>query len=508
PRVFEAVGAEARRGLLGTYADLGMQLNLRFELKADQFRNLRCTSEERQFALSGCSSGFPTISPNPQYAIRTAGVVGQRLHINVDFDSEREFDANNNLQVWYQGLEDEILRRIEAGNVTFQAPASRFISAAIPANNFGVQAIAQVGPVEFRGIFAQQKGNVVKDRFYTVGDVTSQPVDREARDLDYEPGRFFFVIDPAALPDFPAVDILLLDQTSRPDALSVGGLGVYRRRAVAPGSTDNQNAGGVRAVACGPGAAALDCDNQRAGPFEWEILLEGRDYYVDPSGTWFALANRLDQNDYLAVSYITASGTDSVGTFPIAANPDTTVVDTLRLVYDPRPGITAASPSFRFEIRNAYRVGGREVDRTSVVVALTVNRRERSATGETYLQLLGLALETDANEFDQYNRLFPRARDPNQGDPLRDLFVIFPHLTPFADSTRLDPAERNDSLYRTPRAYLTTLAPPSVFALRLHLDAAASGDRSVLALNSFQIREGSERIYVRNTLLTRGEDYT
>jgi len=507
PTPFQAAGLG---GLLGPYADLGMQLNVRFELKADQFRNLRCSSEERQLALSGCAAGFPTITPNPQYAIRTAGVVGRRLHINVDFDSQREFDANNNLQVWYEGLEDEILRRVEAGNVTFQAPASRFISAAIPANNFGVQAIAQVGPVELRGIFAQQKGNVVKDRFYTVGETTSQPIDREARDLDYEPGRFFFVIDPADLPGYPAIDILGLEQTPRPDALTVGNLHVYRRRAVLPGSSSNQNAGGVRAVACGAGAGGagvqIDC-GQREGPFEWEILQEGKDYYVDPTGAWFALANRLDQSDYLAVSYITSSGTDSIGTFPVTADPDTTVVDTLRLVYDPKPGVTAESPSFRFEIRSAYRVGGTEIDRESVALALSVNRRERSPSGETYLALLGLALENDANRFDQYNRLFPRARDPNTGAPVRDFFTILPHLTPFADSTRLDAAERNDSLYRTPRAYLATQGPPSVFALRLHVDAAAS-DRSVLALNSFQIREGSERIYVRNTLLTPGADYT
>jgi len=507
PTAFQAAG---QGGLLGPYADLGMQLNVRFELKADQFRNLRCSSEERQLALSGCASGFPTITPNPQYAIRTAGVVGRRLHINVDFDSQREFDANNNLQVWYEGLEDEILRRVEAGNVTFQAPSSRFISAAIPANNFGIQAIAQVGPVELRGIFAQQKGNVVKDRFYTVGETTSQPIDREARDLDYEPGRFFFVIDPADLPGYPAIDILALDQTARPDPLTVGNLHVYRRRAVLPGSSSNQNAGGVRAVACGAGVSGggvqIDC-GQREGPFEWQILQEGKDYYVDPTGTWFALANRLDQSDYLAVSYITASGSDSIGTFPVTSDADTTVIDTLRLVYDPKPGVTAESPSFRFEIRSAYRMGGTEIDRESVALALSVNRRERSPSGETYLALLGLALDNDPNRFDQYNRLFPRARDPNTGAPVRDYFAIFPHLTPFADSTQLAAAERNDSLYRTPRAYLASQGPPSVFALRLHLDAAAS-DRSVLALNSFQIREGSERIYVRNALLTPGSDYT
>ena len=443
------------------YADLGLQLNLRLELKADQFRNLRCTSQELQGTLSGCSAGFPTITPNPQYAIRTAGVVGQRLHVDVDFDSQREFDANNNLHVWYEGLEDEFLRRVEAGNVTFQAPASRFITAAIPANNFGVQAIAQAGPLELRGILAQQKGNVVKDRFYSVGDVTSQPLDREARDLDYESGRFFFVIDPAAVPGYPAVDILQLDQVPRPDSLTVGALRVYRRRAIAPTSNGNQNVGGVRAVACGPGLGAVDCSGQREGPFEWEILQEGKDYYVDPTGTWFALANRLDQSDYLAVSYVTASGADSIGTIPVDASTDTAKVDTLRLVYDPKPSVSGASPTFRFEIRSAYRVGGREIDRASVDLAVSVNQRERSAAGSTYLELLGVALENDATQFDQYNRLFPRARDPNQGDPVRDLFIVFPHLAPFADSARLSASERNDSLYRTPRAYLTTQGPPS-----------------------------------------------
>src|SRR3989454_4142092 len=502
------VAAGEHRGIFGQYADLAMQLNLRFELKADQFRNLRCTSQERQLAISGCSAGFPTISPNPQYAIRTAGIVGQRLHVDVDFDSQREFDANNNLHVWYEGLEDEVLRRVEAGNVTFQAPPSRFITAAIPANNFGVQAIAQVGPVEFRGIVAQQKGNIVKDRFYSVGDVTSQPLDREARDLDYESGRFFFVIDPAALPGYPAIDILRLDQLPRPDSLTVGALRVYRRRAIAPSSSGNQNVGGVRAVACGPGIKAVDCNAQREGPFEWEILLEGKDYYVDPTGTWFALANRLDASDYLAASYITASGTDSVGTLPVDASSDSAKVDTLRLLYDPKPSVTAASPTFRFEIRGAYRVGGREIDRTSVELTLSVNQRERSAAGDTYLQRLGMALENDATKFDQYNRLFPRARDPNQGHPVRDLFIAFPHLAPFAALAKLAPAARHDTLDRTPRVYLATQGPPSVFALHLHAEATASADRSLLSLNSFQIREGSERIYVGNRLLTRETDYT
>ena len=506
-------GAGTDRSLFGAYADLGMRLNLRLELKADQFTNLSCSPAERQLAFSGCDPGFPTITPNPQYQILTSGVVGQRLHINVDFDSQREFDANNNLQVWYQGLEDEMLQRIEAGNVTFQAPSSRFISAAVPANNFGVQAVGQIGPVELRGIYAQQKGNIVRDRFYTIGEVTSQPLDHELRDLDYEVGRFFFAVDPAGLPGYPAVDVLELVTTGVPDSLRVGSLRVYRVRAQSSTSIGNQNLGGVRAVACG--AVAGGGCTQRAGPFQWEILVEGKDYYVDPTGTWFALATRLAVDDYLGISYLPAGQTacgaprPCVGTFPVVASPDTADLDSLRLVYDPRPAVTAASPSFRFEIRSAYRVGGSEISRDALQLVLTVNERERSLVSDrTYLDLVGLALATDVSDFDENNRLFPRGRDPMQGAPLRDFFAVLPHLAPFADSTRLAPAERNDSLYRTPRPQLVAQAPPSVFTLRLLGSVAASGDRTTLTLNSFQIREGSERLYLRNRLLEREIDYT
>src|SRR2546430_8211533 len=45
-------------------------------------------------------------------------------------------------------------------------------------------------------------------------------------------------------------------------------------------------------------------------------------------------------------------------------------------------------------------------------------------------------------------RSFPRARDPQQGAPLRDYFIVLPHLQPFADATRLAATERNDSLDR------------------------------------------------------------
>ena len=481
---------------LSRFADLGLQLRARFEMKADQFKNRRCTAADLANPVSGCEAGFPTPALDAQFNVRAGGIVGDRVHINVDYDSEREFSANNNLNVYYQGLEDEIIRRIEVGNVSFSAPSSRFITAAIPANSFGFQAEGQIGAFEVRGILAQQKGSQLRTRVYTVGETTSQPVDRELRDLDYEAGRFFFSVNPLLLPGYPDIDILGVAADVVPAQRRPVQLRVYRLRAQTANNPNNPNLGGIQAV------AVRDDSPQRVGPFPWELLVEGRDYFLDPSGLWFGLATRVGDQDFLAVSYVTAAG-DTVGTFP-AVNRG---LDTLRLIYEPRKGPEV--PTYFYEMRNIYRLGSGDIDRTTIDATLVVNESEQPLDGQgTYLGRLRVALPNDESKLDEYNRVFPRPRDPNAGAPIRDLFLVFPHLQPFTDSVRLQASERNDSLYRTPNYLLTTQGPPPRFRLRLHYEAAGGGDRGVLGLGAFQIRDGTERLFLGNTELTKGRHYT
>ena len=75
-----------------------------------------------------------------------------------------------------------------------------------------------------------------------------------------------------------------------------------------------------------------------------------------------------------------------------------------------------------------------DLDRSSLLVNLSVNRSERpQGQASTYLALLGLASSTDQNVFDRENRLFPRPRDPDAAEVLKESYIIFPTLTPFAD---------------------------------------------------------------------------
>jgi hypothetical protein len=491
------------RGVLGLskkYADLALDGQVRFELRTDRLRNERCGPALLLDPNSGCRGGFKPPRLDNQLNVRSSGILGRRVHVAVDYDTERDFSANNNVQVYYEGLEDEIIRRIEVGTVTFQPPPSRFITAAIPANNFGVNAKFEVGPFQFQTLAATQEGSQVANRVYTIGQTTSQPQDRQVRDLDFETGRFFWVADPTtALPGFPAIDILNLAGAAIAPTDQPAQVRVYRYRPPQSGSgASDPNLGGITAL-----ARTID-PAQSFGPVRWQLLIQGTDYYLDPSGLWFALSTKLDQNDYLAVSYTTAAG-PTVGSFP-SEDRGQGSTDSLRLIVEPKKGPEAVT--FRHEMRQIYRVAGADLDPASLQVNLSVNRSERpQGAGTTYLALLGLAVATDQNVFDRENRLFPRTRDPDASEVLRESYIIFPSLTPFADP-RLSAAERSDSLYRTPLYLLLAQGPPARFQVRLRYNSSGSGDRSTLSLGALQIRDGSEQLMLGGRRLERGVDYS
>jgi len=493
---------EERRGVLGLspkYADLALDGQVRLELRTDRLRNERCSPALLLDLNSGCRGGFKPPRLDNKVSLQSGGTIGRRVHINVDYDTERDFTANNNVQVYYQGLEDEIIRRIEVGTVTFQPPATRFITAAIPANNFGVNARFEVGSFQFQALAATQKGSQVAERSYTVGQTTSQPQDRQLRDLDFETGRFFWAVDPTTtVPGYPGVDILNLSTAAVAPTDRPAQIRVYRYRPPQNQTGTDPNLGGITAL-----ARTID-PNQQFGPVRWQLLIQGSDYYLDPSGLWFALSTKLDQSDYLAVSYTTVGGT-TVGSFPFEDQGQGSS-DSLRLIVQPQRGPEAVT--FRHEMRQIYRAAGSDLDPTSLQVNLAVNRTERpQGGGTTYLALLGLALPTDQNVFDRDNRLFPRNRDPDAAEVLRESYIIFPTLTPFADP-RLSPAERSDSLYRTPLFLLLAQGPSAKFQVRLRYNSTGAGDRSTLSLGALQIREESEQLLIGGRRLERGVDYT
>ena len=507
------------QGLFGDYADLGIQVDSRLEFRNEKDETNRCRGVTYFLTANTCRSNFePTL--DVQYALRSAGVVADRVHVNVDYDSQREFDASNTISIAFEGKPSEFLEKLEVGNVTFQPPPSRFITAAIPSGNYGVQAIANLGEgIKLRSIIAQQKGNVVRDRVFTVGDHVLQAVDRTVEDYQFEPRRFFFTVDPKLFAGYPNIDILNRQQMSRlaaalPDTLRPVKLFVYRL--LIGGQPPNPN---------GPQFRILGDPRSQKGQV-YEYLREGVDYYADPSRLWIALVRPLSlNNERLVVAYkvrINGVETTYVST---GGTPDLEYTSNrdqfANLLWD--PNVQPTDPAFRREIRSVYRLGGSDVVRQSVSVKVVTGNatdQEKPVAGNaaTYLQLFGIAQPTNSSTFDVENRLWPRPTDPDFAlgvgafgtSTIRDQFLIFPSVKPFA-STGLAGAgnPHNDTVYTTPADYLITSQRPSaVYHLRLRYQAQSNGTNGTLSLGAVQVRPNSERILVDNVLLARGSDYS
>jgi hypothetical protein len=525
PGSSSAVADTTRHALSG----LDVDLQTRIEGRGERFVDHRCVPGAANAAIPGCRSSF---SPNlnVQFALKSAGSVAERFHVNVDFDSQREFDASNHLQVWYEGKPGSSIRRVELGNVAFATPSSRFLGAAVPAGNYGLQAEAMLGRVKVQAIAAQQKGNVVRERQFMVGDErTLQSGDREIEDWQIEPRRFFFAIDPRQIRGYPAIDILDRAQMTAaraalPEAMRPTRLQVYRLQF---GATP-QNPNGPR--------LRVQEEGQRTAlePQTYDVLREGVDYYVDPSLLWFALIRPINQaNERLLVAYnVRIEGRDTIavatgGTPDVERRTDREQI--ANLVWD--PNVTPDSRSFPREIRSVYRIGGSDLvrERTQLRVVAGAGNQEKPLAGsaETYLQMFGLSQPTNSAEFDVEQRLWPRRGDPvfnlgagagvgGQEAPriLTDHFLVLPSLQPFAPSAVGGLVEQgnpsNEAIYTTPGEYLafgSPRHPASIYRLVLRYDVEGSPDRGSLMLGGVALRRASERISVDGVTLARDIDY-
>ncbi len=528
--------------LFGQRTDLGFQFNGRFESKLEQTKNQTCNSSQFFSVAAQCNGSFQPVF-DFQFGVKTGGTFADRVHVNVDYNSTREFDASNNISLYYEGKKGDWLQRVDVGNVTFEVPASRYITTGIPQGNYGIQALAKFGDLRVRAIAAQQKGNVVANKVFTVGggSQTQALVTRDIDDYQVEARRFFFTVDPRLLGGYPNIDILNAVQmrqlaSALPDSIRPVHIVLYRL--LIGGQPPNPN---------GPQFQLIGDPNSRRGQV-YEVLRENIDYIVDPSQLWVKLTQPLNvNNERLVVAYTVRSVGAETTNANTGGTPDITYIASrpqyANLIWDPtvNPGDPA---SFR-EMRNVYRIGGSDVQRNTIGISIATGttfdqQKPLAGIAPSFLQLFGVSQSGNPGAFDADNRLWPRAGDPGYniaagagsigglaglggiggaagaatGSPTgaTDLFLVFPSLTPFARAGLAQPAGNpaNDAIYSTPGIYLYSPQHPSpVFRLHLTYESDGSGDGTGITLGSNQLRPLSERLTLDDgTVLKRDLDYT
>jgi motility/secretion related protein SprA len=505
--------------ILGEYADLGLQVDGRLEFRGEKNQSALCASTLFFDPVADCRSAFEPLVEF-QFAAKSGGIVADRVHVNLDYDTQREFDASNNISIYYEGKGREFVQRLEVGNVTFQPSPSRYITAGIPSGNYGIQAVTKLGSMRLKTILAQQKGNIVRDRVFTVGDRTLQAIDRKIEDYQFEPRRFFFTVDPRLFgAAYPNVDILdsrrmATLSASLPDTLRPTKIFLYRL--LIGGQPPNPD---------GPQFRLIGNARSRRGQV-YEYLREGVDYYADPSLLWIALVRPLALNtERLVVAYrVRINGRDTVYT-STGGTPDLAFTPTreqfANLIWD--PDVQPGDPAFDREIRSIYRLGGSDLRRQSVTLKVVTGSSEDqekpiAGNADTYLRLFRLAQSTNSSSFDLENRIWPRPSDPNfelsLGSPgsrtIRDQFLIFPSAKPFAANGLAGGGNpTNDTIYTTPPEYVrSSQRPEAVYHIRVRYQAEGSGESGALMLGTVQLRPNSERLLVDGIPLTRGTDYS
>ncbi|NJD09549.1 MAG: hypothetical protein FIB01_03555, partial [Gemmatimonadetes bacterium] len=514
-------------GVVGQYADLGMRVSGRGELGGEWNRYTPC---DPSVHFNCDVSLFPQLRPDMLFGVAVGGTISERVHVNVDYDQRREFDAANNINVYYQGLQDEVLQRVEVGDVSIRLPTSRFLTRGIPAGNFGFLASGQLGPMDFQAVFAQQRGDVTQKEFQLAGGGQQGLVQDAELVLDdgaYVKGQFFYLLDPGRLAGAPWVDVLSLrPQDARAeDRPGAGGtIQLYRDERLSPTSgQQNAQLGYFLAEAVPPGGGL-----RHSGTFR--RLVPEQDYTVHSSGLWIMLRSPLRADEALAVSYITESG-DTIGTYNAEQTPPGGKLPELRLLRAPVTQHQPGSGTWPLERHQVYRLDSSsdgepgDIRRSISLGEAAGGRTFREVNGRqvSFLRLFGLDEDAPSDRLDLAQIWQPGAGGGAQqaGDqqPIGGTYIVFPAIQPFLDpagitSEGLSAAQVKEALGRDANADIYQEPDPvrretaTRFRLSFQYRLAVQGLVSSFNLGAFGIREESERIRLGERLLERDVDYS
>ncbi|MCR5678921.1 MAG: cell surface protein SprA [Prevotella sp.] len=115
------------------------------------------------------------------------GKVGDKVNMNLNYNTDATFDFDTkNLKLKYDGKEDEIIKLVEAGNVTFPSNNSLVHGAS---SLFGIRTDMQFGKLKLQTVVSQKKST--SQSVSSKGGTSVSPFEIDV--ADYEENRHFFL---------------------------------------------------------------------------------------------------------------------------------------------------------------------------------------------------------------------------------------------------------------------------------------------------------------------------
>ena len=477
------------------------------------------------------------------------GKVGDKINMNLNYNTQATFDYDaQNLKLKYDGKEDEIVKLIEAGNVSFPSNISLVPGVS---SLFGLRTDVQFGKLKIQSVISQKKS--ASSSVNSKGG--SQTTNFEFSATNYEENRHFFLshffrekFDQAmtTLPTISSginikrVEIWVTNKSGRTEnnrnIIALADLGeptyIYNTDLWTNTGTNvpsnRANTEYDRLVNDYPNArdisqttTILDGIYQFKGSIDYEKLqaarkLSSSEYTVNNALGYVSLSSTLQVDDVLAVAYeYTYMGvTYQVGEFA------SDLTDNSKALYVKLLKGTSGSPNlptWRLMMKNVYYLGTQKVmaekfrldikyqsDSTGVYLSYLPEERFKST-------ILLRALNLD--RLDAKNNPHPNGQfDFVEGYTISKGRIIFPVAEPFGEHLAKwigDPALADKYCFRELYDSTKTVAKQITEHDKFLLTGRYKGNNAgEIDLGVTNVARGSVIVTAGGTTLTENSDYT
>ncbi|MBK8945913.1 MAG: cell surface protein SprA [Ignavibacteriae bacterium] len=470
------------------------------------------TTEGVTASLLGNTRNEPDFKQQVQ--INVNGLIGDKLTIGADWNTERTFEYENQLKLNYKGYKDEIVQSVEAGNVSLQTSPLVGGGEAL----FGIKALFQFGPFSLTALASQKKSEIEE---VAVSGGT-QKSEFEIHAYDYSPNHYFVDIayaDPTLnlFEKYYANANPVVDNRYKIKEIEVWKTTSQRidisKEQKANAYIDLDPRESDTSLTLYPNSLREITGNSIPGKSiiggRFVRMIEGVDYDVNIYAGFISFRTQINTEDAIAVAYRTEGEPGAVDNYYgefLKEFSDTSSVIVLKLVKpeDLQPG-GSFEEAWKLQLKNIYPIGGRDVNKEGFKLDINyqVPGQEpvRELEGKNILETFGLDLSDESGggnpdgafDFDPGRTIFTKTGE-----------IIFPKLQPFGRDFPFAKELAYQAVYDTTVTYAKNDKAQDKFIIIGEYSAAASSVYNI----GFNVVENSVKVSLDGRPLENGTDYS
>ncbi|HYW94041.1 MAG TPA: cell surface protein SprA, partial [Bacteroidales bacterium] len=494
----------------------------------------------------------PSFNFEEKILMNVTGSIGDKMKLDVNYNTEATFDFENKTKLEYSGKEDEIIKKIEAGNVSLPLTGSLITGSQ---SLFGLKTEMQFGKLTMTSIFSQQKGETSTIEVQGGAQVQDFSVTAD----DYDANKHYFLSDyfrdnyNLALQNLPIINsginitrievwvtnktndfkesrnILAFTDLAEPNPYSdefqrtPGERGNNPRNGLNDLYSQMSNNSQARDITTATSALASLTLGRDYEKIENARLLSTREYNVNEKLGYISLNSALNSDEVLAVAYeYTYNGkTFRVGELSSSSGINAPQALFLKLIKS--TNFTPSSYTWDLMMKNVYAIGAYQVTAQDFTLDVlyqddkTGNAINYIPEGELNKKILleQLNLDNLNSNHDPYpDGLFDFIPgitiNPSNGR------VFFPVLEPFgSDLAKIIRDNGGDEsvvqryvfqeLYDSTKTKAQQIAEKNKFKLEGSFQSSSSSE---IMLNAMNVPQGSVKVTAGGRQLNEGSDFT